>query len=276
MALHIKKSLDELMVTGISRLENVTLSDGKHLSAKPGGVARLLLTIINASLEEFYTRLEEVHLQSFLSTASGEGLDLVASLINCTRKAGEEDEVYRARISQQVRILEKANELAVRMAILSVDGVQDVNLVPYTHGSGSFTGFIITETAMPSESIIYECRAALADVVAYGIKYNIEGPDLIPVEMGIKLIMLNNTEAPNDLIEKVRDRVRTFINSRKIGEELIFNEIVETVMATSEDIYDMEVFNYKVNELRVLNTNQSCRGNERFIESTKPGAITVL
>ena len=276
MPLYIQKDLNTLMATSLNNLKNTTLPDGTTLSATPGSVTRLLLAVINSQFEGYYNRLQEVHLQSFLSTATGEYLEMIGQLVNCTRNGQEDDTSYRTRISTRVTELERANELAVRMALLAVDGVQDVQLVSFTHGSGSFTAFIITNTAEPSESIISACEEALKEAAAYGIKYTVTGPDLVPVEIGIKLVLLDGTEAQADLIDKVRTNVREFINSRKIGGELIYNEIVEIVMSTSESIYDMEVFNYKVNEIPVLNANQKCRPNERFIESSKPGAINVV
>lgn len=276
MALKIAKSLNELMASALDRLQNTSLPNGKKLSSTPGSTTRLLLAVINAQLEEFYTKLEEVHLQSFVSTATEQGLDLIGDLVDCKRESGESDTNYRTRIKGRVTELERANELSVRMALLSVNGVQDVKLRKFTHGSGSFTAYIITDTAEPSIDIINACHEALEDVAAYGIKYRVEGPDLVPVILGVKLVLLDGTEAPLDLIEEVRDRLREFINSREIGAELIYNEIVEIVMSTSENIYDMEVVEYRINDVAVLNANQSCRPNERFIESNKPNSIYVL
>lgn len=276
MSLYINKSLDVLMNSSIAKLENTSLPGGKRLSVTPGSTTRLLLAIINSQFEEYYKKLEEVHLQSFLSTSSGEYIDMIGELVGCIRNNGESDINYKTRVSKQVTVLEKANMLSVKMSLLAVDDVQDVKLVPYTHGSGSFTAFIVTDTAEPSSGIIEKCKEVLEGVVAYGIRYNVEGPELIPVELGIKLILKNEEQAQGDIIEQVRTRVREFINSRDIGAELIFNEIVETVMATADTIYDMEVFEYKINGVRVLNSNQRCRNNERFIECSKPGSIQIV
>lgn len=264
------------MNSSIAKLENTSLPGGKRLSVTPGSTTRLLLAIINSQFEEYYKKLEEVHLQSFLSTSSGEYIDMIGELVGCIRNNGESDINYKTRVSKQVTVLEKANMLSVKMSLLAVDDVQDVKLVPYTHGSGSFTAFIVTDTAEPSSGIIEKCKEVLEGVVAYGIRYNVEGPELIPVELGIKLILKNEEQAQGDIIEQVRTRVREFINSRDIGAELIFNEIVETVMATADTIYDMEVFEYKINGVRVLNSNQRCRNNERFIECSKPGSIQIV
>lgn len=275
MALHIVKDQATLMTRCTQAINNLSLPGGKFLSLTPGSTARLLLTIVNAELEALYEKLEEIHLNAFVSTAKAEYLDLIGGLLGCERTGSELDDDYRYRISNQVTILEKANMLSIRMALLQVDGVQDVKLVPYTHGSGSFTAFIVTNTSTPTEDILLRCEEAIAPVVAYGIKYNIEGPDLIPVQIGVKLVMEGSSEATQEVIDKVKDRLRIYINSKNIGEELIYNELIEIIMGASEDIYDMNIYDFKIDGLRVLNTNQRCRKNERFIESDLPDSITV-
>lgn len=264
------------MNVAIRRLESTVLENGKKLTSTPGSVSRLLLAVINAEMSTYYKRLEEVHLQSFISTATGECLELIGELVDCDREDDEDDTMYRFRISKGVTILEKANELCVISSLLAIEGIQDVKIVKHTYGSGSFTAFIITETASPSEAIIEECMQVLDENAAYGIKYSVEGPDLVPVEIGIKIIMTNNEDSPKEILEQCKEKVREFINSRGIGDELIFNEIVETVMSVSPNIYDMEIFQYRVDEMPVLNANQSCRKNQRFIESPKPNAILVV
>lgn len=276
MPLHIKKSLEDIMNVALRRLEATVLENGKKLTSTPGSVSRLLLAVINAELETFYERLEEVHLQSFISTATEKSLELIGDLINCKREGDETDSDYKYRMSRHVTAMQKANELCIITSLLAIEGVQDVKLVKYTHGSGSFTAFIITETTNPSDDIIEECMNVLDENAAYGIKYTVEAPDLVPVEIGIKVIMTNNEDAPIEVLEQCKDRVKQFINSRGIGEELVFNELVETIMSTSESIYDMEVFRYRIDEMPVLNANQSCRPNQRFIESSKPNAILII
>ena len=274
MPLFIQKDIKTLMEQAKQRALSVLLPDGGTISMTPGSISRLLLAVVNMEFEEAYKKLEEIHLQAFLSTATGEFLDLIGALVNCKRE-DRTDEAFRYAISKRTTELETSNKLAVRMALLSVEGVQDVELKRFTHGTGSYTAFIITEDPVPSESILSRCREVLEDVTAYGNKYEVEGPNLLPVELGIKLIIKNTSTSVEALKESVKEKVRTYINSKKIGEELVVNEIIESVMKTSDDIYDMEFFEFKVNGKVVCIANQTCRYHERFIESSIPGAIKI-
>lgn len=274
MALYIKKDIDTLMTLSKNRASSVLLPNGESMSTTPGSVARLLLAVVNAEFESYYEKLEEVHLQSFLSTATGEYLDLIGILFNFERGTLTDDE-FRYAISKRVTTLEHCNELAITMALLAVDGVQDVKLRPYTHGTGSYTAFIVTDTPEPTESVLEACRQVLQEETAYGNKYEVEGPDLIPVEIGVKLIIKNTSSSADKVKESAKECIKTYINSRKIGEEIVINEIIESVMSTSDDVYDMDFFEFKVNKKNALIANQSCRYHERFIESSTPGSIKV-
>ena len=262
------------MNTAIARAENVILPSGGTISTTAGSVARLLLATINVEIENAYEKLEEVHLQAYLSTANGEFLDLFGEMLNLERGNLTDDE-YRYALSKQVTTLECCNELSVRMSLLAVDGVQDITLIPFTHGTGSYTALIITENAVPSESVIAECRKVLEKVTAYGNRFEVTGPDLVPVEVGIKLVVKNDNLVHNNLKETAKNAIKEYINSRKIGEEIVINELIERVMKSSESIYDIAFFNFKVDNKKVLISNQGCRKHERFIESAKPDSICV-
>lgn len=275
MPLQLTKSLGDLMTVALARVQNMKLQDGRSLTANPGGVTRLLLAVINDSISDLYTELQESHLMSFLSTATEEGVDLVGAILNCTRADGEGDNEFKTRISRQATALEAANELAIRLAALSVNGVKDVKSTPFTHGTGSFSLFIITNQGTVTSETVEKVRASVDKVVAYGTKFIVSGPDLIGVELGIKLIFINNATNTEDTILKAKENLRQYINSKTLQESIIMNEIIETIMATSNDIYDMNIYHYAIDDVPVLTVNQDCRWNERFIESTKPDSIIV-
>lgn len=275
MPLQLKKSLDDLMKVSLARVQNMRLSDGRTLTANPGGATRLLLAIINNSIEDFYTSLQKSHLMSFLSTSTEDGIDLIGTIVSCTRKTGETDDAYKLRISQQATALEAGNELSIRLAALSTDGVQDVKLAPFSHGTGSFSVFVITENGTVADSVISAVKEKIDSVVAYGTKYNVSGPDLVTVEIGVKLVFLASTTNQTEIIATAKENLRNYINSKSLQESLIMNEIIEVIMSSSDDIYDMNIYHFSIDDQPALTVNQDCRWNERFIESGKPDSIMV-
>lgn len=274
MPLHIKKNLHDLMISARKRLDNELTTKGKKVSMTPGSVVRLLIACINAELEEVYDTIEEAHLMSFLSTSSDEFLDMIGEIVNCKRD-GLVDSSYKKKISQQVTVLERANELAIRTAALSVPGVADIEMKPFTHGSGSFSIFVLSEQSAPIEGVIENCKEKVSEVVAYGTRFNVEGPVNIGIEIKIKVLLKNGVEDKEPIIEEVKNNVREYIDSLGLAEPFIINEVIQASMATSDDIHDIKIHELRVDNVRKLISNQSCKWNERFVESTLPGAIDI-
>lgn len=266
-----KRSLDELMEISLSRLAATPIKE-----TGPGGIARLLLAIINANIAEFYDVLETNMVNAFVSTASGEYLDRLGELVNCKRLPGETDDNYRYRITRQVTAAEAANETAIRLAALSVPGVKDVLLRPYTYGPGSGSLYVVTDETNV-EIVKKKVQEAVDKVKAWGSKIVVEIPALIPVEMKVKLIFDDRiNEADKELVRQTAEvKLKDYINSRSIGEPLIINEIRELIMSSSQYIYDIEVLYFAVNDRPVLLVNQYPAWNERFVESSKRDAVSV-
>ena len=273
--LNIKKDLATLMELSSQRADTVTLPGGTTMSLTPGSVARLLIACVNAEFEMAYEKLEEVHLQSFLSTATGQFIDLIGELVSCKRYLNESDDNYKYRVSKQVTVLEAANQLAIKMSLLSIDNVSDVVFQRFTYGCGSFTAFVITDNAMDQADVIEKCEEVVSQTVAYGTKFSIEIPTLIPVEIGIKVIFKNTATDTANAKLALRAVIREYINSRAVGESIIINEIIEKAMSISDDIYDINIFKFKIDNKNVEAVNQSCRTDERFIESSVPNAIYI-
>lgn len=279
MPLLIQKTMDDLMQAAMARLAKTPITE-----TGPGGVARLLLAVFNEQLatdapdgEGFYKKLEVAHAQAFLSTAEGQYLDLIGMLLNCKRLDGESDDDYRYRISKQTLTLAAANQTAIRLAALSVPGVKDVLMKPFTHGTGSGSLYVITDDPSQTASVIAQVQAAVDEVAAYGVRVHVFAPTTIPVEMRIRLIFDKKaSEMEKKLIRnQATQALKDYINSRGPGEAIVINEIVQRVMQVSDLIFDIEILSMAVNHRPVLITNQTCAWNERFVESSRPGALVA-
>lgn len=276
MPLLLQKSATDLTATALQQLSALILTGNKKLSTRPGSVARLLLAIINAEQSTFYDTLQAAHINSFVSTATDDGcLDAIGSLVNCTRNTGETNDTYRVRISQQVTILQASNELAIRMAVLNVPGVQDCKMTKFTHGTGSFTVFLVTENSVVSDSIIDKVTEEIEKTVAYGTKFDVTAPDYVPVTLGVKLIFKNGVSGSDTIINQAKTAVTNYINSKSLGESIVVDKMIQAIMDVSDSIYDMNFYSMTVNQKAALISNQDCRVNERFITASTPDAITI-
>lgn len=245
-------------------------------STTPGSIAKLFADIINKNISGFYDTLSINHIQAFVTTATGEYLDSIGTLLNCIREMNEVDEDYRKRICNQTLSMSKANETAIRLAVLSCDGVDDVVLKKYSHGPGSLT--VIPICKRISENNISQVEMALSDVVSFGEKLVVKNPILKYIKMSISLTF---TVSADDTIKQsiavgVRQAVIKYINSLKVGDTFIINELTQRIMEVDDRIIDYGCSVFKVNNQNCLYINQGCRWDEKFVISPDANAITVL
>lgn len=249
----------------------------------PGGIAKLFADIIAENIAEFYDTLEVNHMQAFVTTAAGDFLEAIGTLLSCTRKTGENDDDFRKRIINQCLSLANANETAIRLAALSVDYVDDVVMKKYSNGPGSFTLMPIIDVAAGADAI-NNVEDAVLSVCSYGEKVIIKLPTLKYVKLSISLVYSSNltdTEKQS-LAVAVRTNIINYINSISVGDTLIINELTKVIMQTTlnNTTDNNGIINYACNSLEIdgevcLFINQGLRWDEKFQVSTDTDAITV-
>lgn len=246
-------------------------------STTPGSIAKLFADIINKNTSEFYETLTVNHMQAFVTTAEGEFLDSIGILLNCERIENETDESYRKRITHQTLVLARANETSIRLAALTVEGVEDVVLKRYSHGPGSFTVVPVYANLGDTE-IISDVNEVVLSVASYGEKIVVKPPSLKYVKLDISLtysLNVNDTEKQS-MAATVREEVVKYLNSLKVGESLIINELTQRIMQVDERIMNYSCNNFKINNQMCLFINQGSRWDEKFAVSPDSDSIKVL
>jgi uncharacterized phage protein gp47/JayE len=273
----LDKTYEQIMEESLDELE------GMQGDRNAGSVARLLLSIVNKKLagkDGYYSALKLNHAQAFVSKATDRFLDHIGLLLDCHRRDEEvgDDEAFRYRITKQIQIVASANYTAVRLAALSVEGVQDVMMKRWTHGTGSFSVYVITENPITPQEVLDEVARQIMDSEAYGIRGEVFRPNLITVQAKIRLVF-NKTVPELDrklAIAQAQDRIREYINSRNVGEPLTMTEINKAMTEIHPGIEEVILFDYRLNDRPVLPVDQQGAWNERFIESDKPNAVYVM
>lgn len=272
MPLLLEKSLDILVKEALNRISNI---DG---ATTPGSNLRLLTTIMNSPIADFYEMLQQSHLNNFVSTAKEDCLDYIGVIVNCVRAKDESDDEYRNRIINQVTTLERCNELSIRTAVLNVEHIADVKIDKFTYGTGSLSLFLIPDNYNDLEAIKNEVMDILDKNVAYGIRYSVDTPELLEVSLHMNIIFMKETSEDERKVikQEATKALKDYINSRQIGEAIIYNELISQVMNVSEYIYDTDVSYYAINQEIVLHVNQDANINEKFIEAKEDNAIEVF
>lgn len=265
------KTFDELQDEGLAELTAL------GFSSNPGAICRLFLSVINNRIAAAYRALTVNHIRTFLSTSDGEALDMIGSLLHCKRN-GDNDNDYKYRISKQCLVLASSNETAIRLAVLSVDGVADVKLKPHGMGAGTFVVIIVVDNSIAnSESVLEKCKKQIANTVGYGIKFRIDTPTLTRVKLGFKLY-LKDTVSDFDaqtIRYDVQQAIAEYINNLNIGEDIMIDQITQEIMNVSDDIISHQNIGFYINNQKALYVNQSCRWFEKFALSTDVDNIII-
>ena len=247
------------------------------INITPGSIAKLFSSIINSEISEFYQTLTTYHMQCFVTTATGTYLEAIGKLLNCNRKESENDDDYRYRIINQILVGASANKTAITLAALSVNGVDNVVLVPFTKGAGSFDLYVVNSEGELSEDTINDVRNEVSKVVGYGINFNISEPIYKNVSLKIKLMFKNSLKYidKDEIAQKVVINIYNYINNLDIGKEIVINQLSNIIMNSDSEIANFICEEFKINNTKCMFTNQYLKANEKFIIDSNYNSIIV-
>lgn len=266
------KTFDELRAEATEDLQVV------GFNTDPGSVAKLFMNIVNKHIADLYNTLTVNHLRAFVTTADGDALDAIGLLLQCFRLDKETDDNYRYRITQQCLVLATSNETAIRLTALTVDGVKDVVLKPYSMGTGSFTVIVLSDQDVTEDGILDMVDAKLQEIHGYGIRYNVVSPTLTYVSIKHRIFLsdkLSDIEK-QEIRYEVQTALVKYLSSLSIGEDIVTDRITQIVMNVSEDIIQEANVDFYINGEKALYVNQSCRWFERFILSKEIDNVVVV
>jgi len=153
----------------------------------------------------------------------------------------ESNENYRYRLSNALTSGEKANQIAIRLAVLSVPGVADLVMEQYSRGLGSFDITVKSVNPRISAGLVAAVQEIVDKTKAYGTRATVKAPKEIGTSMSFTLTLNKAVTASDkeDIITDVQVAVSDYIDNLDIGEDLILNEVVQRVMETDNRIKDM-------------------------------------
>ena len=199
------------------------------------------------------------------------------SIVNGTDT--ESDNNYRYRIANATLASERANETAIRLAALSVDGVANVILKPYSMGIGSYSVLVLPVEGLATSTLVASVQTAIDAVQAYGIKGIATSPEIVPVDIEVRLVFISGTtvESEDRIKLDVKTAIEQYITNIPIGGEFILNELRQQIMDVSEKIKDHDIHCYYFREQPHILGNVEIEHDERFYPNpNSPEAILVV
>jgi hypothetical protein len=253
-----------------------------------GAIARALVEAMAPEYEALYDFAIDVYRQGTLRYAKKKYLDAIGELFNYPRRTEQvfnkelneweeqliDDETYRYELSQRVHTIASSNEEAVRLACLTIPGVQNIIGKEFTHGTGSFSLIVVVQNGFDEEAIRSEVEDAVMKTKAYGVRPHIMLPTPVLLDMRIQLLFpegINDIER-DQIRNEVQSQLYTYIGNFGLGQGFIYHDFVQEVMNINKNILDFQVLQFYLNDIPVLLTNHDILEEERI----RPNVIEVL
>jgi uncharacterized phage protein gp47/JayE len=152
----------------------------------------------------------------------------------------EGDSNYKYRLMNATLSAEKANEVAVRLAALSVDGVANATIRPYARGIGTFDVIVTPVSGIANSQLLALVQTAIDSVQSVGMKGTAIAPSVVPVDLEIKLIFTSDATDfdMSQIRSMVTASVERYIVNIPIGGTFILNELRQQIMDVSTKIKD--------------------------------------
>lgn len=247
-------------------INNLTATIGINTTDE-GSIA---MAIVDALIDEIYNlhkELEHLKSQAYITTSDSSYTDLIAELVNVERQDFESDENLKLRAKNSVYRHAGGNIIAIEEAAADVSGVAKIEYRPYSHGTGSFVVYVYPEAHENQVRLISRVREAIGEVVSEGVYFEVKAPKEVNVDLEIVLNLHESTSNSerNTIRSKVEREVRKYINSFEMNDVLYINEVIARVMSVDESILDVNIVEYKVNNINRPLSNTYPANEERFI-----------
>jgi hypothetical protein len=235
-----------------------------------GGTARSVLEVVNERLDDTYDYVDIGISAAYVSTATGNDLDKIGALLNCSRLTNESDTNYRYRVTQQVYIAAKSNKIALKLKCLAVSGVTNIIETPYTYGLGSFTFHVISNDLDTPDSLVRAVQAVIDENKAEGIKGIAAKPKLVPVDISVRLVLAPGvtTQEGNSISYDVQSKIEDYVNDLGMGTPINSMDVYQ--IAGQSRVTEVSVELVRINN-RVVGgspTEYACKWDERFYSRT--------
>jgi uncharacterized phage protein gp47/JayE len=241
----------------INGAASITITSGTIISTQAGGAGLRYRVVVDTVLpsgdDEAFVSVQAVRTGSQQNVGRNQlkfhdftgYTDVLNDTLKVTNDADvitggdlETDTNYRFRIANQTLAAEQANLTAIRLAGLTVPGVADVVLLPFSRGIGTYDVLVQSITPTASADLISSVQTSITAVTSHGVVGRSRGPE----ELGMALVgtltyrRLLSAEEETNILQSVTANVTDYINGLDIGEEFVVQEAVERVLSTSDVI----------------------------------------
>lgn len=155
--------------------------------------------------------------------------------LKCTNKYSidngvgrESDRAYKYRLQNIFGARALATKIAIRLAALSVPGVNDVFMMNCEQGPGTFALYVDSVTPTASPNLIARVSEAIGSVVSEGIRAFVSGPRTLGAEFVIAIHWDPNAKKVEiaETYRSIREEIEDVMSYNQMGAEVDLQSIL--------------------------------------------------
>jgi phage-related baseplate assembly protein len=181
----------------------------------------------------------------------------------------EGDDELRERAKHALEKIGKATLISIESAVRGVEGVRSLLIEDMPEGIPGIVRVIVQggdKTEL--ERVIEDTRAA-------GIKVELLRPKIVYLDISLSITLSKGVSA--SLVRtKVEEKIRNYISSLKIGEDVLFNKVVFMALNVegTQDVTDVSIRAYRKGDEVLVSTKENIK--IAADELAEPRTINVL
>jgi uncharacterized phage protein gp47/JayE len=151
----------------------------------------------------------------------------------------ETDDDLRERARRALEVAGKATLASLESAIKGIEGVTSVLIEDMPDGVPGVVRVIV------QGGVTRDIDEVIEDIRAAGIKVALERPRIVNIDVDVT-VALERGAVPSSVEREVEARIRTYLSSLDISDDVIFNRIINTTL-NIDGVYDIEVLTIEAN-----------------------------
>ena len=179
----------------------------------------------------------------------------------------ESDDQYRIRIIKEIRVATGGTLEAVRFSALKIAGVRDVRIRQAPYGLGCFETIIIPERGEGAGDHIRRASEAMNETRPAGVRMFVKTPTELPMDITVDIVAPNaNTNQSQDTVtRRAAVGISRYIGALLPGTELVYNQLLQIIMDSSELIKDLSITKFSLNGTELLRRNYRPAEDEQIV-----------
>lgn len=192
-----------------------------------GSVIDIYNKVVSDECGSMYQYIENNKNPYLFTNTYGEDLDSLGYWVGISRLEDESDEHYKYRLKDWVLSSEASNTKALENALLeNMEYANDVQYIPYTHGSGTGTCYVIPKEY--EEDVISNALEEAYNLMRTKVSPSLYIEYLVPTIRGIALnCFISTTGDDNTIKNTVAAKIKDYINGIAPGDYLQIGQIIK-------------------------------------------------